>query len=904
MANFLNRDAAKKNFDRAKNDAMKKIAPPAPGEVAALAKKLEAAINRIDKGPKPEKDRTVTVGDVVALIKKYQTGGGGQQGPQGIPGLPGEQGEIGPQGPTGPAGPQGVPGLDAVVEPPGVSARRLAGTPSLTWPQKVAAIPGVQHFWRLGEADGDAVDSIGSADGTVVGICTRNYSPGVVGNPTDDDGAILFQDGNHTINCGTIPNALFAGTNAWTIAAGGFALGSIDVGDSIDFVNNRQFGPDGVALGIARNALGWVARCNRSAGLVEATATTSPLSVGEEPVFLAATYDGNVLTLYVDGQPAASTPSVTGIGSMGSFQLALSSVSGFGQDETIVFNRALSAAEIETLYDNLIAPASAPAALSIPSGVWTVIPLQTAVAPDTEPFQYDPSDFRIKNSIIEREVLGCFCGATWAPSILGGMRRMRVVLRNQIDPLQTTVVLETAKSPSALQDVPLENGNLIYPPPQWSAELQVFHDAGVALNITDATLSLVRIKGTKGDDGFLQLSNLQRETIVVAAGTSTDTLLTTGAPTGVTVTLDSPIILTRNGVVQNPSTYTITGVNTITLGYTEAPPASSDGTEFEVILPVGIQGPVGPPGPPGPAAVAGEIPSAVAHVLSPFSTSSATFVDIPGSSASLTLDTLAHVAGWAALKISSAGGSCRVEVRLVVGPEFDDPSTSDIGSGTIDSVSATHRTATRLAAGTYTVKVQIRKVSGSGTPTVEHCDVVAIGLQGAVGPQGPAGPAGPGGGITTVRDEGADVITIGATALNFVGAGVAATNAGSGVANITVPAFTLESVSTPTRALNTNFTPHASKPTWVSYTIQISASTGVLGAAGGGTCELRSDAAATPLTSRASARNETSGLVNNTQITRHQLTYLVPPGHNVRLNTTTVGTATISIIEQVEEVLI
>lgn len=108
--------------------------------------------------------------------------------------------------------------------------------------------------------------------------------------------------------------------------------------------------------------------------------------------------------------------------------------------------------------------------------------------------------------------------------------------------------------------------------------------------------------------------------------------------------------------------------------------------------------------------------------------------------------------------------------------------------------------------------------------------------------------------------------------------------------------------STPSRALNANFTPSSFKVTLVTYTISISASATIAGGGQTGTVELRSDTSATPTTARASVSNTNSvslaiavGVVN-TQVA--VLSWLVPAGYNVRLVSS--GTATISILSQTE----
>jgi|SRR5882672_9046137 len=107
-------------------------------------------------------------------------------------------------------------------------------------------------------------------------------------------------------------------------------------------------------------------------------------------------------------------------------------------------------------------------------------------------------------------------------------------------------------------------------------------------------------------------------------------------------------------------------------------------------------------------------------------------------------------------------------------------------------------------------------------------------------------------------------------------------------------------VNTPARTLNTNFTPDTGRPVFCIYSVEINS-----GDSEDGLVELRSDTAATPTTVRSSGRNQfnVTGIlgVGGNSITTAQLSYLVPPGHNVRLVTTnTTGTPTFTLKDQTE----
>ncbi len=87
------------------------------------------------------------------------------------------------------------------------------------------------------------------------------------------------------------------------------------------------------------------------------------------------------------------------------------------------------------------------------------------------------------------------------------------------------------------------------------------------------------------------------------------------------------------------------------------------------------------------------------------------------------------------------------------------------------------------------------------------------------------------------------------------------------------------------------------------YTIEISA-TATLASNQNALVELRSDASSTPTTVRCSTScgvNLTLGVtIGFTNSQRATLIYIVPPGHNVRLNTTITGTATATLVNQTE----
>ncbi len=115
------------------------------------------------------------------------------------------------------------------------------------------------------------------------------------------------------------------------------------------------------------------------------------------------------------------------------------------------------------------------------------------------------------------------------------------------------------------------------------------------------------------------------------------------------------------------------------------------------------------------------------------------------------------------------------------------------------------------------------------------------------------------------------------------------------------------SATTSTRAIGTAFQPSTTKPTLVSYSAKTQVTNPLLAGTSTATLVLLSDAANPPTTER--ARVEASSGVGVsvtlalTTTNTAPLTYIVPPGHYVRLVSTVVGTGATSIASQVEQTL-
>lgn len=172
----------------------------------------------------------------------------------------------------------------------------------------------------------------------------------------------------------------------------------------------------------------------------------------------------------------------------------------------------------------------------------------------------------------------------------------------------------------------------------------------------------------------------------------------------------------------------------------------------------GGRGATGATGPTGPAPSPGSIPSAFVAVTTPIgSLNSATFADIAGASVSVTLTDTVPIAANAAVYWSGASNLV-VEYRIVIDSQNGDASTVSgrmTGGGQTASITFA---SSALAPGTYTVKLQYKKDSGTGDISVDHVDLFAMGLQASLGPTGPTGgtgPTGPTGGTGAAGAAGA-----------------------------------------------------------------------------------------------------------------------------------------------------
>jgi len=149
-------------------------------------------------------------------------------------------------------------------------------------------------------------------------------------------------------------------------------------------------------------------------------------------------------------------------------------------------------------------------------------------------------------------------------------------------------------------------------------------------------------------------------------------------------------------------------------------------TIYEMFIGVGPTGPTGATGPAGAAAVAGVLPSEYVEMVTPRTVTSATLVDITGVTANITLDSTVNIAVFMDCEVSS-DGVCDLGLAISINGTDHDVTTTHL-NGTTDEgkVTVIHRTATPLAAGTYTVKGRFLRSSGTASPQVDRADFLVF----------------------------------------------------------------------------------------------------------------------------------------------------------------------------------
>jgi hypothetical protein len=204
-------------------------------------------------------------------------------------------------------------------------------------------------YWRLDEASGFlAHDYLGGNYGNLTGMSGTEWAPGKINNSLSLDGV------NDFINIGDkeLVSTAFSFT-AWVNPVNA-ATGDQNILSKYQtFGDNRSYviriGGNDVFIGVSSDGT------NASGKLTQLETTTNKLT--NDWNFIAATYDGSTIALFVNGStPEASITHSGGVygGGVAPIWIGRQSYNYFSGmvDEMAVWDRALSQAEMATLYNN------------------------------------------------------------------------------------------------------------------------------------------------------------------------------------------------------------------------------------------------------------------------------------------------------------------------------------------------------------------------------------------------------------------------------------------------------------------------------------------------------------------------------------------------------------------------
>ncbi len=244
----------------------------------------------------------------------------------------------------------------------GLNGVQASGDPACT-----ATPSGLVAWWPL---DGDATDLQGNHDGTIVGNGAA-FPAGMV-----DSG---FKSGGQG-SLVSVPDTPSLEVTSFTLEAwirvdalNSLSMDVVWKGNSLGSDLTSPYGLFVLGSGSSQPGQAGFLLTN---GISEVFITNgTPLPIGQF-VHVAATYDGSVARLYVDGLLAAST-SVSLIPLNSSFPFQIGSISGalaanyFNGiiDEVGLFSRALSASEIQAIYDAGSGGKCRPVCTPAPSGM-------------------------------------------------------------------------------------------------------------------------------------------------------------------------------------------------------------------------------------------------------------------------------------------------------------------------------------------------------------------------------------------------------------------------------------------------------------------------------------------------------------------------------------------------------
>ena len=214
---------------------------------------------------------------------------------------------------------------------------------------------GLVSYWKLDDASGtSAADSVGSHTGTWSGTLGSQWTTGKI------NGGGNFNGFNNFINLGA-SNA-WSFTSAMTLAAW---IKTTNTHEQRVIVFQRTAGSTAFGLDIGDDASGSDVNDGKAGGRYRTTGSGAGLAKSNVVVsdgnwhFLVMIINATTGTFYIDGVSAASVSDVsdagtfsltTDLATIGSFTSGLFFLSG-SIDEVGIWNRALSASEVATLYN-------------------------------------------------------------------------------------------------------------------------------------------------------------------------------------------------------------------------------------------------------------------------------------------------------------------------------------------------------------------------------------------------------------------------------------------------------------------------------------------------------------------------------------------------------------------------
>jgi hypothetical protein len=123
----------------------------------------------------------------------------------------------------------------------------------------------------------------------------------------------------------------------------------------------------------------------------------------------------------------------------------------------------------------------------------------------------------------------------------------------------------------------------------------------------------------------------------------------------------------------------------------------------------------------------GVIPNSYVEMTTPRTTTSASLEDITGATTTITLQRPSDIAVWMTAHVS-ASAAC--DLGLAISVDGTDHDLTDTHLTTTDegNVAIIHRTVSKFAPGTYTVKGRFQRTSGGGTPSVDRADLLVAAM--------------------------------------------------------------------------------------------------------------------------------------------------------------------------------